>query len=210
VRLLLENGVDVAARNSLGSTALHCAAFEGRNAVVRLLLEKGADAAARDRLGATALHCAKAKGRKAATRLLQSANHPTHHRMDNGFDIRARNFDQRRALQRISSPLMTIWHRNKTYSGASLDRTRHEIRLLKILPGNEDDPIRCTLSRAVLDEQPEYEALSYVWGDPKHRRKILVDGRKTKVTINLEVALRHLRNPNTPRTVWIDALYMYS
>jgi peptidoglycan/LPS O-acetylase OafA/YrhL len=47
VRILLDHGADLNARNRDGSTALHSAAFLGRTDVVQLLLERGADPNAR-------------------------------------------------------------------------------------------------------------------------------------------------------------------
>jgi ankyrin repeat protein len=41
VRLLLEKGVDINAKDDWGWAALHGAASAGQEAVVRLLLEKG-------------------------------------------------------------------------------------------------------------------------------------------------------------------------
>jgi len=49
-----------------------------------------------------------------------------------------------------------------------------------------------------------YEALSYVWGDIRDSAIILVDGRIVSVTKSLETALRHLRYPDKPRTLWVD------
>ncbi len=48
VRLLLDMGAPVVARNSSGETALHIAAYEGRTATVKLLLERGAEIDALD------------------------------------------------------------------------------------------------------------------------------------------------------------------
>ena len=48
VRLLLEKGADLEAKDSNRETALHKAAFRGYEAVVRLLLEKGADRKAKN------------------------------------------------------------------------------------------------------------------------------------------------------------------
>ena len=56
VKLLLEAGADVEARDEFGDTALHEAAKRGHAAVVKLLLEAGADMEARDESGDTALH----------------------------------------------------------------------------------------------------------------------------------------------------------
>lgn len=55
VGLLIENGVDLDARNNDGSTALITAAFFAYPEMVESLLEKGADAAIRNNAGASAL-----------------------------------------------------------------------------------------------------------------------------------------------------------
>ena len=48
VKMLLDLGIDVNARNSEGRTALMGAAHKGRNEIVQLLVDRGADLAARD------------------------------------------------------------------------------------------------------------------------------------------------------------------
>lgn len=65
-----------------------------------------------------------------------------------------------------------------------------EIRVLTLHAGEVTDSIVCSLQVAVLDERPEYEALSYTWGDPNVTEKICVDGVEVDVTVNLEIALR--------------------
>jgi hypothetical protein len=52
----------------------------------------------------------------------------------------------------------------------------------------------------------EYEALSYVWGDPSEGPNIKISGVAVRVTPNLHTALRRLRYPTKKRTVWIDQL----
>jgi Heterokaryon incompatibility protein (HET) len=52
----------------------------------------------------------------------------------------------------------------------------------------------------------DYEALSYVWGDPLIRENIELDGVEFQVTTNLHAALRHLRWVTRPRLLWIDAV----
>ncbi|KAJ9158006.1 HET-domain-containing protein [Coniochaeta hoffmannii] len=95
-----------------------------------------------------------------------------------------------------------------------LDPNRHEIRLLHLLPespseGGFDSPINCTLTYADLDSPslPAYEALTYFWGDPSDTRPITLDSSfPVSITANLCLALRHLRLPFSPRTLWVDAL----
>lgn len=68
-----------------------------------------------------------------------------------------------------------------------------EIRLLRIAPGAWDDQVSCTMQYAPLDEQPEYVALSYTWGDASDQVDILLDGRPHRATQCLFTALRRFR-----------------
>ncbi|PVH83948.1 HET-domain-containing protein, partial [Cadophora sp. DSE1049] len=82
-----------------------------------------------------------------------------------------------------------------------------EIRLVDIHPGSFASPIHCTLRHASVSTNPPYKALSYVWGAAKAtRRSITVDGHPHLVTVNLEFALRRIRQPDVVTTFWIDAL----
>ncbi|KAK5651493.1 hypothetical protein OQA88_11947 [Cercophora sp. LCS_1] len=77
------------------------------------------------------------------------------------------------------------------------------------MPGKPSDPIICSLSTASLDGNPQYDALSYVWGDPTICDKIIVDQQERNVTANLYAALRRLRNlrdATEPKELWVDAL----
>ncbi|RSM01273.1 hypothetical protein CDV31_011403 [Fusarium ambrosium] len=87
-----------------------------------------------------------------------------------------------------------------------LDLTSNQIRMLHLLPGNWEDPIRCVLNTVLLDNSPKYEALSYAWGDPLDRRLIEVDGKRKSITVNLYHALRRLRYPQDERRLWVDAV----
>lgn len=67
--------------------------------------------------------------------------------------------------------------------------------------------VQCTLRSVDFDSAPPYVALSYTWGNPKVRKYITIDQNPTDVTINLEAALRHLRQGIVePLTLWIDAI----
>ncbi|KUI62076.1 Heterokaryon incompatibility protein 6, OR allele [Cytospora mali] len=92
-----------------------------------------------------------------------------------------------------------------------------ELRLIDIYPGHFADPIRALMYHAVLSEadgQP-FEALSYVWGSTLEPVKMFVevqppDGHVREheffIGQNLAAALRHLRNVDSPRIIWADAL----
>lgn len=92
---------------------------------------------------------------------------------------------------------------------STLDKTTHQIRLLKVLPrssGKSDVLVNCALTVVSLDEALSYTALSYVWGDERNRRPVLVDGSEMDVTKNLEEALRHLQPEGKSVLVWADAV----
>lgn len=100
-----------------------------------------------------------------------------------------------------------------TYS--RLDPSLREIRLLRIHPGHHDETVRCSLTIVSLDDRPEFEALSYVWGNASDTQTIYVDNVPFPATTNLESALRHIRDHSCEATnglipatldVWIDAV----
>jgi ankyrin repeat protein len=70
VRRLLERGANSAVGEAGGPTALHWAAWDGREAAVRPLLDDGANINARNLNGRTALHWAAWSGHEAVVRLL--------------------------------------------------------------------------------------------------------------------------------------------
>jgi hypothetical protein len=87
-----------------------------------------------------------------------------------------------------------------------LNKTESEVRLLRLLPGRSADPIRCTVHIVSLNDNPRYEALSYVWGDETDTRSISVNNQPYSVTVNLEAALRGLRRHRGERIIWADAI----
>ncbi|KAG4436310.1 hypothetical protein IFR05_008204 [Cadophora sp. M221] len=52
----------------------------------------------------------------------------------------------------------------------------------------------------------KYTALSYVWGDAKERKDILVDDTRLDITASLDLALRHVRDPVKIIRVWADGI----
>lgn len=81
-----------------------------------------------------------------------------------------------------------------------------EIRLLYLLPGREEDSIRCTTRVVSLDQHPDFETVSYVWGDRKEERDIEVSGKTIRITTNLYTGLLRLRYTKIERTLWIDQI----
>ncbi|RYO75509.1 hypothetical protein DL764_010392 [Monosporascus ibericus] len=96
-----------------------------------------------------------------------------------------------------------------------LDESRREIRLVTILPSeNEDQPVACRLETASLTDKLEYVAMSYVWGDPSVTKDIVVNGTVFPVTTNLEAGLWHFRkyglvpceDKKGEVRLWVDAI----
>lgn len=87
-----------------------------------------------------------------------------------------------------------------------LSRSRQEIRLCSIKNGGTDDPLACTLTARSLLSRPIYKCLSYVWGPPQVRHKILLNGQVRKINTNLYLALKQLRCILRGAPIWIDAL----
>ncbi|KAI1199853.1 heterokaryon incompatibility protein-domain-containing protein [Nemania serpens] len=81
------------------------------------------------------------------------------------------------------------------------------IRILSLKAGKIfTDRIDVSLSTVSLINPPKYEALSYCWGDASDLGLIFCDGKPFPVTKNLESALRHLRQSQDDRVLWIDAI----
>jgi hypothetical protein len=80
------------------------------------------------------------------------------------------------------------------------------IRLLLLEPGHQDNDIYCSLRIAHFEDEPEYEALSYVWGQQDITELIECSGKQIPVTRSLASALRVLRRSSVPRRLWVDQL----
>ncbi|KAF7881445.1 hypothetical protein EAF00_011814 [Botryotinia globosa] len=67
-------------------------------------------------------------------------------------------------------------------------------------PVTEDDSIR------LLILPPSADTLSYVWGDPEKKKVIYIDNETIGATVNLDSALREIRDPLREQYLWIDAI----
>lgn len=84
----------------------------------------------------------------------------------------------------------------ESYRYRLLERKTH-IRILyldSIRPGNgNEQPLSGSLVHVDLQDEPEYDALSYYWGPSDFCCEIFIDGCKLAITANLELALKSLR-----------------
>ena len=106
------------------------------------------------------------------------------------------------------------------YCYSSLLPGPDSIRLLRLMPHEDKTaPIQCQLVNYSLQESSGgthlYEALSYVWGDPKETLPISIISigehdlpvtHDLPVRVNLHAALSRLRDRCFERIIWVDAL----
>ena len=102
-------------------------------------------------------------------------------------------------------------HAIMEYQYTPLDPSGNEIRLLHLLPDEHHDAPRILLKHCRLtdDDVPDYEALSYTWGDAKILMNVAVGrygGMLISVTENLATALPYLRKKTSTRVLWIEAI----
>ena len=80
------------------------------------------------------------------------------------------------------------------------------LRVFHIEPGTGKESVRGVLKSYSLAERPQFEALTYTWGDMKHSKTITVNGKRMKISRNLHEALLSIRHPTKSRTLWIDQI----
>ncbi|KIW94606.1 uncharacterized protein Z519_04582 [Cladophialophora bantiana CBS 173.52] len=82
------------------------------------------------------------------------------------------------------------------------------IRLIELQPGVDNDPIKCNITHASLDDNPEYCAISYCWGDASDPVSISCnpEGNTLAITKNLNEALRNFRYPYASQLLWADSI----
>ena len=97
-------------------------------------------------------------------------------------------FEKERANQRTSK----VEPRLKLFHNLPLDPTRPLIRVIEIVPNDQNDPLRCKMSIVTLDEP--YVALSYVWGKDNAAEQVIVEGESLTVRQNLLLFLKPTRD----------------
>ncbi len=94
---------------------------------------------------------------------------------------------------------------SKEYENKPLPTTT-SIWLLHLFPGKGYDKIQCCLQICEMDKAPEYEAISYVWGDPRVTVAVVADRRILPVTTKLRDALLTVRRERSNRLLWADTV----
>ncbi|KAH3945122.1 hypothetical protein HBH53_150760 [Parastagonospora nodorum] len=93
---------------------------------------------------------------------------------------------------------------------------KNEIRVIELHPGDWQSPIVFSLKHVSLLDPPQYDASSYVWGNGNDLHLIVFSTatheneeatrKDVTATRNLRDALQHFRDPESKRTIWVDAL----
>jgi len=79
-------------------------------------------------------------------------------------------------------------------------------RCFILAPGSGKEELSGRLQVINLNDDPKFEAVSYVWGNPERKWSTLCDGAPLRITHSLRDALRRLRLPDRERVLWIDAI----
>jgi Heterokaryon incompatibility protein (HET) len=87
----------------------------------------------------------------------------------------------------------------------------HSIRMLTLLAGSGDDPLRGELvdfdtNDLGCESCEPYEPLSYFWGNPERIHNFICGSQTLKLTSSLYDALRRLRLADKDRRVWADQI----
>jgi hypothetical protein len=92
------------------------------------------------------------------------------------------------------------------YPDLTTDLSRQPIRLIELYPGSKEEPLTIRLYEVALPDEPEYETISYCWGDSSKPRTINCHGAILHITESLYRALLGFRYPKKPRILWADAV----
>lgn len=94
------------------------------------------------------------------------------------------------------------------YQYASISGHKSEVRLLTIEPAESNEsPLHLSLTTHNLnDTVPEWDAISYYWGNSETTQRVIIDGKLLQINQNAFSALSHCRDRNRPRKVWIDQI----
>ena len=79
-------------------------------------------------------------------------------------------------------------------------------RVMVLWHGDNEDTLRCSLEVINLKSPPEYEALSYTWGQVLSKTPLYCENGTIELSENLENALRYIRSTKQPKRLWVDSV----
>jgi Heterokaryon incompatibility protein (HET) len=94
------------------------------------------------------------------------------------------------------------------YNYQSIRSKISEVRILEISTGQRQDPINLSFIKVILDggSTSNFEAISYMWGDPQGQVNVQLSGCDFHVSTRLHELLLDIRDSEEPCFVWIDAI----
>ncbi|KAJ9616572.1 hypothetical protein H2200_000291 [Cladophialophora chaetospira] len=115
-------------------------------------------------------------------------------------------FGERRKGDKLTERSLTKLDTASSYEYEDeINGKTHDIRLLVLEPGIL--PICCSFLKASLADHPDYEALSYTWGEPGGEMPVLLEEKRFLVRKNLYQFLYTIcDNATATRVLWIDAI----
>jgi len=80
-------------------------------------------------------------------------------------------------------------------------------RILELLPGKSGEHISVLLHTVDWKNYPEFNAISYAWGDIHDTKPIICHGKWLNISKSLYAAFEHLRHDKESRYLWADAVW---
>ena len=121
-------------------------------------------------------------------------------------------------LEEVQKTVPKGWNVRETIGGRYIfttsDDQNHSNSWMHPDPSFDNSSLRVRLQHPPPEFEPKYDALSYTWGSPKDPVTAYIPDcdvsqhhrMKFPIGQNLACALRHLRHPDRPRSIWIDAI----
>jgi hypothetical protein len=107
----------------------------------------------------------------------------------------------------ISDDISPATFLSKTaYQATDLDLSNREIRLVELVKNPDTHIIRLKFHKKSLQDNVEYTALSYMWGESKPTREIFINSEVFEVRENLWQFLYQARKHSWHKLFWIDAI----
>ena len=99
----------------------------------------------------------------------------------------------RQPVDNFCCPANVVFYQSRQYN--ALDTTRREIRLVRLHPSDEDQPIQCDLVDNVVleDFKDEYQAISYGAGGPDTTAVVIVNGIRFNAFTGVMHTFRQVR-----------------